>query len=303
MGQFRTDLALESAEDLRRNGNEQSGIEWKTERRRGLEVDLVRVLNEQGEALSGKERGAYYTLDAGKVWLLDEGAFRQRVLALADLLREAAGKKPGCVLVAGLGNRAVTADAVGPEAVQNLIVTRHLKRSLPGVFRDLGLVETAAVTPGVLGQTGIESADVIAGVVKAVRPDLVVAVDALCAREWKRLVTTVQLTDAGIRPGSGVGNERPEITRRALGVKVVSVGVPTVVDAATLAADVVRDYAGKNAAPDELRAAFGKTGLNFFVTPKETDQVIRRLGALIGNALNLAWNEGLSYEDMLEYKG
>ena len=171
------------------------------------------------------------------------------------------------------------------------------------MFSDLGLTELSAVTPGVLGQTGIESADVIAGVTRAVEPDLIVAVDALCAREWKRLVTTVQLSTAGIRPGSGVGNERPEITKERLGIPVISVGVPTVADAATLAADAVREFGGKNSSPEELREAFGKTDLNFFVTPKETDQIIARLGALIGYAVNLAWNDRLCYEDMLEYLG
>ncbi len=303
MATLRTDLAVEIVEDLKRHGSGQSGIEWTTERRRGLALDRVRVTTAEGERLSGKPRGVYDTLEVGKIWLADEGGFREAVFALKELLREAAPDKPRSVLVAGLGNRAITADAVGPEAVKNLIITRHIKKVSPGMFRDLGLTELSAVTPGVLGQTGIESADVIASLTGAVKPDLVVAVDALCAREWKRLVTTVQLSDAGIRPGSGVGNERPEITRACLGVPVISVGVPTVVDAATLAADVVRDFAGEDASPDELREAFGKTELNFYVTPKETDQIIRRLGALIGYAVNLAWNDTLSYEDMLEYVG
>ncbi|MBP5288698.1 MAG: GPR endopeptidase [Clostridia bacterium] len=299
MAAIRTDLALEIMEDLKRNGSENGGIEWTTQTRRGLTLDRVFVKDETGEKRSGKPRGVYDTLEVGKVWLADEAGFRERVLALRDLLREAAGKKPRSVLVAGLGNRSITADNLGPETVKNLIITRHLRKVSPAMFSDLGLTELSAVTPGVLGQTGIESADVIAGVTRAVEPDLIVAVDALCAREWKRLVTTVQLSTAGIRPGSGVGNERPEITEARLGVPVISVGVPTVVDAATLAADVIRDYAGSEAAPENLRAAFGKTELNFFVTPKETDQVIRRLGALIGYAVNLAWNDDLSYEDML----
>lgn len=303
MAELRTDLALEALEDLRRNGSESDGIEWNEEKIRGLNLDRVRVKNEAGERLSGKPRGSYFTLEVGKIWLADEEAFRERVYALRDLLREAAGTKPRSVLVAGLGNRAITADAVGPEAVKNLIITRHIRAVSPAMFRDLGLTELSAVTPGVLGQTGIESADVIKGVSRAVAPELVVAVDALCAREWKRLVTTVQLSDAGIRPGSGVGNERPEITRESLGVPVISIGVPTVVDAATLATDVLRDYAGTNASPEKLRESFGKTELNFFVTPKETDQIIKLLGALIGYAVNLAWNEDLSYEDMLEFKG
>ena len=303
MVNLRTDLALEILEDLRRNGSEKDGIEWTTESLHGLTLDRVEVKNGTGERLSGKPRGSYFTLDVGKVWLADEAGFRERVYALRDLLREAAGTKPRSVLVAGLGNRAITADNLGPEAVKNLVITRHIRTVSPAMFRDLGLTELSAVTPGVLGQTGIESADVIAGVARAVSPDLLVAVDALCAREWKRLVTTVQLSTAGIRPGSGVGNERPEITRESLGIPVISVGVPTVVDAATLASDVLRDYAGGSASPEELREAFGKTELNFFVTPKETDQIISRLGEIIGYAVNLAWNEDLSYEDMLELMG
>jgi spore protease len=171
------------------------------------------------------------------------------------------------------------------------------------IFEELGLGDVCAVMPGVLGQTGIESADVIRSVTRQIRPDLLICIDALASRSIDRLVTTIQLSDSGIRPGSGIGNGRPALEPKELGIPVISIGVPTVVDAATLAADLVSQISGKTQDADTIRKDWSESKLNFFVTPKETDQIIRVMGSFIGYSLNLALNPNLSFEDMLSLIG
>ena len=159
------------------------------------------------------------------------------------------------------------------------------------------------MTPGVLGQTGIESADMIRSVVEKIRPARLVVIDALASRDLSHLVNTIQISDSGISPGSGLGNVRPALSPETLGIPIISIGVPTVVDAATLAADAIRGFSGADICGDEIRREWDKNGLNFFVTPKETDQIIRVLGAFIAHGINLALNRELSYEDMLSLVG
>ena len=300
----RTDLALEARELWRERTASAlpPGAETETREEGGSTLEALEVTSGEAAEALGKGVGKYITIFPEALLRREEGAFEAAAALLGRELRALLGVPEGAsVLVAGLGNEAITPDSLGPRTLRHVLATRHLTAALPETFGAFRRV--AALATGVLGNTGMESAELVKAVAEKLRPDAVIAVDALCAREWKRLVTTVQLSTAGICPGSGVGNERPEITEAHLGVPVISIGVPTVVDAATLAADVVRDYAGTGVSPEELREAFGKTELNFYVTPKETDQVISRLGALIGYAVNLAWNDDLSYEDMLELMG
>ena len=303
---IRTDLAVELFRDLDPHDPALAGIEWKEEKGGILPVERVTVKSDEAAKLLGKERGRYLTAETGRLWMDDRGVFKQKVFAFRDLLRpflHGVSRRGGAVLVAGLGNRAITADAVGPAAVKNLVVTRHIKEQAPLVFEDLGLGEVCAVTPGVLGETGIESGDAVKSLAALIRPKLVIVIDALAAREIRRLVRTVQISDTGLSPGAGVGNRRPEITEKTVGAPVISLGIPTVTDAATLAADAARRFGVPAPEEEAIRKRLSEDGLNYFVTPKETDQIVRFMGAFVGYALNLALNERLSYEDMLSLIG
>lgn len=305
MREFRTDLAPEIYESLSAHNPSLSGITLKKESCGKLLLERVRIENEKGEVLSGKKKGDYLTVNTGRLWLDDRESFREKLMQFSSLLSDFLPDFPrsGSVLVAGLGNESITADAIGPEAVKNLVVTRHLRTTRPLMFEDLGLFDVCAVTPGVLGQTGIESADAVKSLTRHIRPSLLLAVDALASLNPERLVTTVQLSNTGIRPGSGIGNPRPGLTPEELGIPVISIGVPTVVDAATLAADAIFRFSGEVADEDAIRQEWAKSKLNFFVTPKETDQIIHVMGSFIGYGINLALNPDLSFEDMLSLVG
>ncbi len=306
MNEIRTDLAIEICENIARNNSTDSGIECIRYTSGHLKAEKVVISTERGEKLSGKPKGTYLTLNTGKIWLDDRDTFREKILDFARILNKFLSlhqKKRPSVLIAGLGNDNITADAIGPIAVKNLIVTRHIRKERPLIFEDLGLFDICAISPGVLGQTGIESADIIKSVVEKIRPGLLIVIDALASRNLSRLVNTIQICDSGIRPGSGVGNSRPGLIPEEVGIPVVSIGVPTVVDAATLAADAIQTFSGKEANSEEIRDAWNKNSLNFFVTPKETDQIIRVMASFIGYGLNLALNEKLSFEDMLSLVG
>ncbi len=306
MNGMRSDLAIELCEGLKENNCLPEGIECKTEKDGDVVIETVCIKSERASRLCGKPQGTYKTLGLGKIWLEEAERFRGKVESLRRALLSmlpAKAKSRGTVLVAGLGNRSITADAIGPIAVEKLVVTRHIRKLTPQLFEQLGLGEVCAITPGVLGETGIESADIIRSVTKQVKPDLLIAIDALASRSPDRLATTIQLCDTGIYPGSGVGNERPALLPEELKIPVLTIGVPTVVDAATLAADAASRLGKVSIDPEALRQEWKSSEMNFFVTPKETDQIIRVMGSLIGYAINLAWNENLSYEEMLALVG
>lgn len=299
---FRTDLAYEAASGLK-EGESLSGIRQNTYTENGVEVFEVCVESDSAARLLGKSRGRYLTLSVGRVWE-DEGAvFRQKVRLLAKELRRFLPQGDGSVLVVGLGNRRITADAIGPLALERVLVTRHLEEKQPCLFADLSLSAVAAITPGVLGQTGIESADIIRSLVEWLRPRAVLCVDALASRSLARLATTVQISDAGIAPGSGVGNRRDALSLETLGVPVCALGVPTVVDVLTLAFDVLERVSEENADLSEWEKRLQPGGLNFFVAPKETDEIMREVSALIGYAVNLALHPNLDYDEMLSLVG
>ena len=246
-------------------------------------VTKVDILNEEGEKALGKPRGQYLTVELGD--LSAEGGFEDAVETVGRQLKKLLPAK-GAVLVAGLGNRAMTPDAVGPLAVEHLLVTRHLISALPNCFGSFRAV--SAVTPGVLGQSGVESAEAVAALVRELQPAAVIAVDALAARRTERLCTTVQLSDTGIAPGSGVGNHRRALNRDSLGVPVIAVGVPTVVAGRTLCADLL--------GTDELPSA--AAGRDLLVTPKDIDARVRDLAKVVGYGIDLALQPGLGVEDL-----
>ncbi len=277
----RTDLALEGVEQLRQGGDisRLDGVCAAEYTRHGYGVTDVRVATKQAAEAVGKPEGRYVTIDLRPYFRREEGFFARAARCLASELRTLL---PGVgedwpVLVAGLGNRGMTADAVGPLALESLLVTRHMVRSLPRQFR--GFTPVSALVPGVLAATGMEALELLRGAVQATGCAAVIAVDALAARSRERLCATVQLGDTGLIPGSGVGNHRKAIDKTTLGVPVVAVGVPTVIAAHLLGDGQLED--------DPL-----------FLTPRDIDGKVRELGRVIGYGVTLALQEGLSVEDV-----
>ena len=298
---IRTDLAAEARDLWRESAGETSalpGVEARTDTENGYSVETIRILDERGEQALGKPRGTYVTVELEPLLRRETGAFRRGAGVVAARLRALMGLGEGeSVLVAGLGNRAMTPDVLGPMTLEHMLATRHLVSALPETFgglRPVSLLET-----GVLGTTGLESSELIRAVVRRLRPKAVVAIDALASRRLDRVCRTLQLADTGIAPGSGVGNSRPELSRSSLGVPVVAVGVPTVVDAATLAADLTaRSGLGERPPEDFASASEG-----LMVTPREIDARMRELSRLLGYGLNLALQEGLTLEDVTALMG
>jgi len=277
----RTDLALEGVEQLRQGGDisRLDGVCAAEYTRHGYGVTDVRVATKQAAEAVGKPEGRYVTIDLRPYFRREEGFFARAARCLASELRTLL---PGVgedwpVLVAGLGNRGMTADAVGPLALESLLVTRHMVRSLPRQFR--GFTPVSALAPGVLATTGMEALELLRGAVQATGCAAVIAVDALAARSRERLCATVQLGDTGLIPGSGVGNHRKAIDKTTLGVPVVAVGVPTVIAAHLLGDGQPED--------DPL-----------FLTPRDIDGKVRELGRVIGYGVTLALQEGLSVQDV-----
>jgi len=281
----RTDLAAEL--DLAAC----SGIAERREKRGSFTAHTVEIITEEAEKRLGKPRGKYITLELGKIWLAGDEDFRSAAALLAEklalLASETVGQRPERILIAGLGNRRITADALGDEAAGLITVTRHIRPRDSHLFGMLGGREISAVTPGVLGQTGIETAELVHGAVRAVRPELVIAVDALCARSISRLAATVQLGSTGISPGSGIGNHRRAVNEETLGVPVIALGVPTVVDAAALILDALEEAGIEE--PDERLLPVLQARRGYFVTPKETDTIIRELSRLIAAGISEAF--------------
>ena len=275
---FRTDLACESRDVwLRTRGAALAGVSARHETRDGLGVETVEILDEGATEKLCKPMGRYVTISLDALVRREENAFRRACGVLAREIRTQLAMEPEeSVLVVGLGNPDITPDAVGPLAAECVLVTRHLKTRLPeefAAFRPVSVFRT-----GVLGTTGIESAALVRGVVSLVRPDRVIAVDALSAREATRLCRAVQVTDAGIVPGSGVGNDRAGLSRDTLGIPVAAIGLPTVIDAGGFS--------------DDPRAE------QMFVTPRDIDTVVRDAAKLIGYGINLALHDGLTIGDV-----
>ena len=267
----RTDLATE---ELPQNGGELPGVKSRQYEQNGFSVTDVEVLDEQGATSLCKPVGRYLTVDVDSFFRREEDSFPRAVELLSACMGQLLPLKgQDSVLVAGLGNPAITPDAVGPETAASTLATRHLKNQMPedfAMFRPVSVFQT-----GVLGTTGMESAELIHAVAKSVAPSAIVVVDALAARSSEKLCRTVQLTDSGIVPGSGVGNNRAELSRQNLGVPVLAIGVPTVVDA----------------------------GDGLIVTPRDVDKYIKDAGRLIAYALNMTFHKGLTVSDIDMFVG
>ena len=240
---IRTDLALESKERFERDNVEIGGVVIREfyDEERDIQTTWVKIETEKGAKAMGKPQGTYITMEAPNMSVPDEDYHREISKELSKHLRKLASlDKEKSVLVVGLGNRDVTPDALGPNVIQNLHITRHVLRE----YGTLGMGEERAhavsgIVPGVMAQTGMETLEIIQGVVAEVKPDVVIAIDALAARSTKRLNRTIQITDTGINPGSGVGNHRDGLNAETLGIPVIGIGIPTVVDAATIVHDAM----------------------------------------------------------------
>lgn len=289
----RTDLALEAQEIWQESAEKTSrlaGVKATKSRSEGYPVTRVDILDERGEAALGKPKGRYLTIDLSSYWQRRDGFFERAVRAVGSQLKPLLPEE-GSILVVALGNDAMTPDAVGPLTADNILVTRHLISAQPRHFS--GFRSVAVQRTGVLGTTGVESAETVQGLVAQVRPAAVIAVDALAARRRERLCATVQLSDTGICPGSGIGNHRAALNRETLGVPVIALGIPTVVDAATLAADLLEEAGIRSIDESALRAQ--PHGL--MVTPGDIDAQVRDLGKVAGYAINWALQD-LEIEDM-----
>ena len=292
----RTDLADEAHALWKESAGAETalpGVKAREEEKNGCPVTRVDILDEAGARALGKPVGHYVTLDLTDLKNRADGAFSRSVEAVAGelsaLLKDLPPDAP--VLVVGLGNRAITPDAVGPTATDHTLVTRHLVEQVPEHFGHLRPV--AALAAGVLSTTGMESGELAQAVAGRLSPAAIIAVDALASRSLSRVCTTVQLSDTGIVPGSGVGNHRKALDRHTLGVPVIAVGVPTVVDGATLALDLL---GGDGEAPDP--AVLRGAGADVVVTPRDIDQRVADLSKVVGYAIDLALQPSLTLEDV-----
>ena len=288
----RTDLAMEAREAA----GEIEGVEMEQKKEGKATVTRVRVNTEQGERAIGKPIGTYVTIEQSGLAQTRSSALTRCIgQQLKQLLGES---RPGGALVVGLGNRELTPDSLGPRVTQHILVTRHLFTQMPELL-DERVQPVSVLAPGVMGSTGMETGEVVQSVVRRIRPACVVVVDALAARSVSRILNTVQLTDAGVSPGSGVGNHRDALTRETLGVPVVAIGVPMVVHASTILRDALERITGKIGAELDCDALLrNMDGENLVVTPVMIDEAVRSAAALLAEGIDLALQPELSRREL-----
>lgn len=322
---IRTDLAIEVTEMLSKETktDEIDGVEIFTQKYEDddIYVSWVKIKDENGAKNIGKPIGNYVTIESEAMKENDAlthekitQIFSQNLIKLCKL------NKNSTILVVGLGNWNVTPDALGPKVISKTLVTRHIKETLPKEINE-NVRPVSTISPGVMGITGIETAEIVKGVVERLKPDIVIAIDALAARKTSRINATIQMSDTGVAPGGGMGNHRKILNKETLGVPVIAIGVPTVVDAGTLVNDTIDLMIDslineikeghqfyemlKNLDKDEKLNLINNilnpyTG-NLFVTPKEVDAVIERLSKIIANAINIAMHPSIDFEDINRY--
>ena len=292
---IRTDLALEARESFPDDDVEIKGVTLTEDfdKENNIRITTVEILDEVGAKAMGKSIGTYITIEAPELNNSSEDYHKPVSEHIKRSLKRLAGdlyKEE--VLVVGLGNREVTPDALGPQVVDNLFVTRHLIREYGDEFKEKNhLGNISAISPGVMAQTGMETVEIIKGIIKETNPKLIIVIDALASRSINRLNTTVQLTDAGISPGSGVGNNRKALNEETLGIRVIAVGVPTVVDAGTIVADTLTKYMESTGFNEEdifkfISEVNSSQMYNMFVTPKNIDELVKQISFTISEALN-----------------
>lgn len=282
----RTDLAME----LEGITESIDGVTYDRRDEDGIETVCISIETDEAEKKLSKPKGRYVSISAPDI-LYDSEIYEKTIEAVANVIKEFGDTKKE-VLVAGLGNSNITPDALGPEVVSRVLVTKHMKERLNYDFVDkLGSV--SAIAPGVLGTTGIKTSQIIKAIVNEEKPGLIIAVDAYCAKSIDRISTTIQVSDTGIIPGGGVGNRQAAINYETMGVPVIAIGIPTVVDAVAVAASLLEDTS-----EDRIRSGLGKNGESLVVTPKDIDIIIDRGAKTVANAINRAFNPQLSIEDI-----
>lgn len=295
---IRTDLALETTERFAEENAEIRGVEVHEEydEEKDVRTTVVKIVTENGAKSMGRPQGTYITIEAPELSTPDEDYHREISEEISTHLRKLIDlKKEKSVLVVGLGNAAITADALGPQVVDNLLMTRHIIKEygLRGIKHEK-MHRISGIAPGVMAQTGMETAEIVQGIVSETKPDVVVAIDALAARSVRRLSRTIQITDTGIHPGSGVGNHRNGLTEENLQVKVIGIGVPTVVDAATIVHDSMAhllDALEETEQKEFLDEMIAPNLYSMFVTPKDVDETIKYLSFTISEGLNIAFSQ------------
>jgi spore protease len=303
---IRTDLAMEATEAY---GQQIQGVDVINEVIEGIRKTRVTITTPEGEQALGKKIGTYVTLETKELAagdaVLDENCSK----ALAEEIKLMAGDAlNGTILVVGLGNRMVTPDALGPEVCDMVFVTRHIHEYAPEAV-DERMGNVSAISPGVLGITGVETGEIIEGVVDRVKPTLVIAIDSLASRSIDRIRTTLQLGNSGISPGAGIGNKRKALDQESLGIPVLALGVPLVVYASTVAQDLIeaaisktpQDTRIQSKMQDVLKGMTDVEGADMIVTPKEIDKVVHDLARIIADALNIALHKNLTLEETRRY--
>ena len=309
MYNFRTDLALERRDIYQKINSLQEidGIESTEESiNENIKVSRVKITNKNGEQAIGKPIGNYITIDVKKFKLATDEDIQKTAETLTNELKKIIDvhvNQEGEILVVGLGNIYVTPDALGPKVINEIDVTRHIKKYLPQ-YVDEGTRTVSAISPGVLGTTGIETVEILKGIVENIKPKLLIVIDALASRSIERISSTIQISDTGIVPGAGVGNTRQEISQGSLGIPVVAIGIPTVVELATLVSDGIdifidrlqekaesNEYLNKLKQEDkyeEVKEALNVGEYNMIVTPKEIDDLIENMKDVVARGINFA---------------
>ena len=310
MYNFRTDLASERSEIYKKTNNIESEVDGikSTEEivNDKIKISKVEITNENGEKAIGKPIGNYITIDIKELKVAGEDEVQKAADTLTNELKKILNQhidKNGQILVVGLGNIYVTPDALGPKVINEIDVTRHLINYLPQ-YVEKGTRMVSAISPGVLGTTGIETVEILKGIVENIKPELVIVIDALASRSIERISSTIQISDTGIVPGAGVGNTRKEISKNTLGIPVVAIGIPTVVETAVIVNDALdllitklqeeaksNDYLNNLKQEDnyeDIKQALLPNDYNFIVTPKEIDDLIENMKDIVARGINFA---------------
>lgn len=310
---IRTDLALEAHEVCKEEAEKEAeidGVDVDIQKDGSITITKIKITNSNGVDALGKPIGQYITIESPNL-KYSVSDYEKTCEKIAETLCGLIGEQDDApILIAGLGNTEITPDALGPVVMSKLIITRHMKKHMGDYFGS-DFSNVCAIAPGVLGTTGIETASVIKGVVCEIKPSVIIAVDALAARSVDRISTTIQISDTGIQPGAGVGNRRDSLDEHTLGIKVISVGVPTVVDAATIARDsldAALEEMGRNSFSDGekeniIESSLSKNISGLVVTPKDIDLVIERAAKTVANGINLAVHKNLTFDDIESFVG
>lgn len=295
---IRTDLALEARERFNEKDVKIRGVSVFEDYNEESDVrtTVVRIETENGAKTMGKPQGTYITIEAPDMSLPDEDYHREISEELAHHILQLLPKRDiESVLVVGLGNRQITPDALGPRVVENLHITRHIIREYgKEVVKDDTSLMISGIVPGVMAQTGMETLEIVQGIIQETKPDVVIAIDALAARSTRRLNRTIQITNAGINPGSGVGNHRQGLNEDTLQLPVIGIGIPTVVDASTIVYDAMEhllDALEEQERKEFLDEVVTPTLNQMFVTPKDVDEIVQRVSYTISEGLNMAFQE------------